>query len=146
MSYQSLPRPDLGPIHPLYNGYRVTFSEVKRLGRGVDHPPPSSAEVKEIVALHLYFPLAFMACSRMNFTSTYRVLYWNGSKRFGSTEVWKTWVILKEEREDRMFHLNNWFSVVSKQFSVGFLQNQEPAKINIVTTIENLHTFFAWGL
>jgi hypothetical protein len=29
---------------------------VKRLGRGVDHPPPSSAEVKERVELYLYFP------------------------------------------------------------------------------------------
>ena len=29
---------------------------VKRLGRGVDHPPPSSAEVKERVELYLYSP------------------------------------------------------------------------------------------
>jgi len=30
----------------MYNGYRVSLPRVKRLGRGVDHPPPSSAEVK----------------------------------------------------------------------------------------------------
>jgi len=30
-----------------------SFSGVKRPGRGVDHPPPSSAEVKERVALYL---------------------------------------------------------------------------------------------
>jgi hypothetical protein len=29
---------------------------VKRSGRGVDHPPPSSAEVKERVELYLYSP------------------------------------------------------------------------------------------
>jgi hypothetical protein len=34
----------------LYNGYR-NFPRVKRPGRGVDHPTPSSAEVKENVEL-----------------------------------------------------------------------------------------------
>jgi hypothetical protein len=29
---------------------------VKRPGRGVDHPPPSSAEVKERLELYLYSP------------------------------------------------------------------------------------------
>jgi hypothetical protein len=45
-------RPDL-PWYPpilLYNGYRV-FPGVKRLGRDIDHPPTSSAEVKECVQL-----------------------------------------------------------------------------------------------
>ena len=37
----------------LYNGHRVSFLGVKRPGRGVDHPPPSSAEVKERVDLYL---------------------------------------------------------------------------------------------
>jgi hypothetical protein len=40
----------------LYNGYRVSFLEVKRPGCGVDHPPSSSARVKERVELYLYFP------------------------------------------------------------------------------------------
>jgi len=31
---------------------------VKRPGRGVDHPPPSSAEVKERVELYQYSPSA----------------------------------------------------------------------------------------
>ena len=41
-------RPDgpWGPHSFLYDGYRVSFSEVKRPGRGVDHPPPSIAQVK----------------------------------------------------------------------------------------------------
>jgi len=33
-----------------------SFPGVKRPGRGVDHPPPSSAEVKERVELYLYPP------------------------------------------------------------------------------------------
>jgi hypothetical protein len=35
----------------------VSFPGVKRPGRGVNHPPPSSAEVKESVELYLYSPL-----------------------------------------------------------------------------------------
>ena len=33
-----------------------SFSGVKRPGRGVNHPPPFSAEVKERVELYLYSP------------------------------------------------------------------------------------------
>jgi hypothetical protein len=33
-----------------------SFPGVKRPGRSVDHPPPSSAEVKERVELYLYSP------------------------------------------------------------------------------------------
>ena len=33
-----------------------SFPGVKRPGRGVDHPPPSSAEVKESVELYLSVP------------------------------------------------------------------------------------------
>jgi hypothetical protein len=33
-----------------------SFPGVKRPGNGVDHPPPSSAEVKERVELYLYSP------------------------------------------------------------------------------------------
>jgi hypothetical protein len=49
-------RPDRpwGPPSLLYNGYRVSFPGLKRPGRGVDHPPTSSARVKERVELHLY--------------------------------------------------------------------------------------------
>jgi hypothetical protein len=51
-------RPDRpwGPPSLLYNLYRVSFPGVKRPGRGVDHPPPSSARVKERVELYLYSP------------------------------------------------------------------------------------------
>ena len=43
-----------GPPSLLYNGYGV-FPGVKRPGCGVDHPPPSSAEVKERVELCMHF-------------------------------------------------------------------------------------------
>ena len=47
-----------GPrTHPA--SYRVgtgSFLGVKRPGRGIDHPPPSSAEVKEREELYLYSP------------------------------------------------------------------------------------------
>jgi hypothetical protein len=33
-----------------------SYPGVKRPGRGVDHPPPSSAEVNERVELYLYSP------------------------------------------------------------------------------------------
>jgi hypothetical protein len=51
-------RPDRpwGPPSLLYNGHRVSFPKVKRLGRGVNHPLPSSAEVKERVELYRYSP------------------------------------------------------------------------------------------
>jgi hypothetical protein len=42
------------PSSLLLNGYRVSFPGVKRPGHGVDHPHPSSAEVKERVELYLY--------------------------------------------------------------------------------------------
>ena len=40
----------------LYNTYRISFSGVKQPGRGVNHPPLSSAEVKERVELYLTSP------------------------------------------------------------------------------------------
>ena len=51
-------RPDRpwDPPSLLHNEYRLSFPGVKRPGRGVDHPPLSSAEVKERVELHLYSP------------------------------------------------------------------------------------------
>jgi hypothetical protein len=51
-------RPDQpwGPPSLLYKGYRLSFLGVKRLGRGVKHPPQSSTEVKARVELYLYSP------------------------------------------------------------------------------------------
>jgi hypothetical protein len=40
----------------LYNGYRVFPGGKEWLGRGIDHPLPYSAEVKERVKVYLYSP------------------------------------------------------------------------------------------
>ena len=45
--------PVVEPTQPPIQWIRV-FPEVKRSGRGVDHPTPSSAEVKERVELYFY--------------------------------------------------------------------------------------------
>jgi len=43
--------------HPASNVIGIgSFPGVKRSGRGVDHPPLCSAEVKDRVELYLYFP------------------------------------------------------------------------------------------
>jgi len=51
-------RPDRpwGPPSLLYNGYRVSYLVVKRAGRGVDRPSPSSGMVNERIELYLYSP------------------------------------------------------------------------------------------
>jgi hypothetical protein len=53
--FRTRPARPWGPSSFLYSGYRV-FPGVKRPGRGVHHPPPSSAEVKERVELYLFSP------------------------------------------------------------------------------------------
>ena len=45
-----------GPPSLPYYAYRLTFQGVKRPEHGADHPPPSSAEVKERVELYFYSP------------------------------------------------------------------------------------------
>jgi hypothetical protein len=45
-----------GAHPPSYKMGTGSFLGVKRPGRGVDHPPPSSAEVKKRVGLYLYSP------------------------------------------------------------------------------------------
>ena len=49
--FPQLSRPAMGPIQP-----PVQWVPGLYLGRGVDHPPPSSAEVKDRVELYLYSP------------------------------------------------------------------------------------------
>jgi len=62
-----------GPeAHPAsYTMGTGSFQGVKRPGRGVDHPSPSSAEVKDRVELYLYPLWVFVACSRVTFTFTF---------------------------------------------------------------------------
>jgi hypothetical protein len=50
-------RPALGPAQSPTKLTPGSFPRVKRPEIGVDHPPPSSTEVKERVALFFYSPL-----------------------------------------------------------------------------------------
>ena len=49
-------RPALGPTQPPVQWVPGLFRGIKRPGRGVDHPSPSSAGVKERLELYLYYP------------------------------------------------------------------------------------------
>jgi hypothetical protein len=49
-------RPALGLTHPPVHWVLGLFPGIKRPGREVNHPSPSSAEVKERVELYLYSP------------------------------------------------------------------------------------------
>jgi len=52
--FRSRPNRSWWPPSLLYNGNRVSLPRIKRPGRGVDHSPPSSAEVEEKAKLYLY--------------------------------------------------------------------------------------------
>ena len=54
--FRTCPDRPRGPSSFLCNGYRVFTGGKERPGRDVDHPPPSSAEVKERVKLYIYSP------------------------------------------------------------------------------------------
>ena len=51
---------DPGSHSACYTMGTASFLAVKRPGRGVDHPPPSSPEVKERVELYLYSPFGLV--------------------------------------------------------------------------------------
>ena len=54
--FRTCPDRPWSPSTLLYNRYRVSFSRVRRPGRGVNQPPPSRAEVEEGVELYVYSP------------------------------------------------------------------------------------------
>jgi len=49
-------QPDSGAHPAPYRTVAGSFPGVKRPGRGVNHPPPSSAGIKERAELYLYSP------------------------------------------------------------------------------------------
>jgi hypothetical protein len=52
--FRTRPNRPHGLPNLLYNGYRVSFPRVKLPGRGVNHPRPSSAEVREGLELYIF--------------------------------------------------------------------------------------------
>ena len=56
--FHTCPYRSWSPPSLQYNEYRVN-SVGKAVGRGVNHPPPSSTEVKERVDLYYYSPSLF---------------------------------------------------------------------------------------
>jgi hypothetical protein len=87
--FRSHPDRPWGPPNLLYNGYRVSFPGVKRPGRGVDHPPPSSAEVKERVEVYLYSP------SGPLWPVLGRTLHIEYETGWASEPVWTFWIRAK---------------------------------------------------
>jgi len=49
----------LGPTQPTVKLAPSLFPGVNLLGRRVDHPPPSTAEVKEIVEIYFHSPCRY---------------------------------------------------------------------------------------
>jgi hypothetical protein len=65
--------PALGPSQPPIKWVPDLFPGVKRPGRGVSHPPPSSTEVKGRVELYLFSPSGpSWPVLRANFTFSYK--------------------------------------------------------------------------
>ena len=65
-------RPALGSTQPPIQWVPGLSPGGKRPGGGVEHPPPSRAEVKERAKLYIYSPFwAFVAYYRVNFTFTF---------------------------------------------------------------------------
>jgi hypothetical protein len=70
-----------GPgAHPAFSTMGTgCFPGIKRRRSGVDHPPPSNAEIKERVGLYFYSPPpgTSVACCRVNFTFNFTLFYFN---------------------------------------------------------------------
>jgi hypothetical protein len=77
--------------HP--DGYRLSFSGVKRPGRCVGHPPPCSADVKDRVELYLFSPSG----------SPWPVLGWYLPFTFNRDSLWTFSVIAAALMEVQVF-------------------------------------------
>jgi len=62
-----------GLLSLLYNA-TLFFSEVKRAGRDLNHPPPSNVEVKEKLELYFYPLWAFIFSSIVNLTAFFTLI------------------------------------------------------------------------
>jgi len=96
-------RPALRPKQPPIQWVPSLSSRVKRPGRGLDHPHPYSAEVKERVKLYLYSPSG----------PSWPVLVWslplpaenNNNERF--PVIWFS-LLMKHNRQKKCAIKNTW--------------------------------------
>jgi len=88
-----------------------SFPGVKRPGRGVDHPPPSSAEVKERVKVYLYSSSG----------PSWPVLWWTLPLPF-TIKIWRTLNVLVQ--------IINQCQANSKQDVTDVMERSPSRKIN----------------
>ena len=101
-----------GPPSLLYNGYRVSF--LGWLGHGIDHPPPSSAEVKERLELYLYSPWGLQGKIYLFFIFHY------GMKIFQLWQLIKVGLILAGWRvKPKLISQLTWFTPLKYLFQAG---------------------------
>ena len=87
--FRTRPHWPCGPSILLRNGYLVSFTAVQRPGRGDDHLPTYSTEVKERVELYLFSPSelswSILGCTFSPLLETAE----KHAKRWSETEVGK---------------------------------------------------------
>jgi len=93
---------------PPYTMCPVSFPGVKWLGRSVNHPPPTSAKVKERVQLYVYSPLcAFMAGYGMSFTDVcFYVQFMYVNVRYIDCEINKISNTVQKETRHTCLHID----------------------------------------
>ena len=70
--FRTCPDPPWVTLSFMLNGYRVSFTELRRPECGLNHSPDSRTEVKERVDICLYFPSgALMACNTAKLKISY---------------------------------------------------------------------------
>jgi hypothetical protein len=118
----------LGATRPHVQRAPGRFPRVKWQGRGVEHPPPSSAEVKKRVKLHLYSP------SGPSWPVLGRTLPFYVCLIFDLTHVTKRktkWVRLMKSRE--------WMYIL-KQFLTYLIQGRAKEKVKHDNTFKVRYT------
>ena len=73
--FRTCPDRPCGSPSLLYNGYRVSFSRVRRSDRGLDHPQHLATRLKKEIPIPVLPLWIFVACYRVNFT--FIIIYWS---------------------------------------------------------------------
>ena len=100
---------DPGPHPASHKMDTGSFPGVKRAGRGVDHQPPSSTEVKERVELYLYSP-SRPSLPVLGWTSSSFIKIWYASTNFSNI------LQCKISRGSRLFSAYRFVSTTSATY------------------------------